>query len=63
MDHPAALARLPEIYAATLRLRAAGLDDPGVAEVLGVPAEAVGLLIDRAEAKLRELLSAEGDGP
>lgn len=49
------LDQLPAAYAAALRLRAAGADDAGIAARLGLPPEAVPLLLTIAEAKLARL--------
>jgi DNA-directed RNA polymerase specialized sigma24 family protein len=55
MDEESTLARLPEGYAAALRLRRQGLDDAAIAERLGLEREAVGPLLQVAEAKLAAL--------
>lgn len=52
---PELLGLLPDVYATVLRMRAAGADDEEVAEAVGVPAAAVGLLVDVAERKLRRV--------
>jgi hypothetical protein len=62
MDRRAALAELPHAHAVALRLRAAGAEDGVIAVALGIAIEAVGPLIDLAEAKLRRLLG-DGTGP
>ena len=54
-----ALHRLPRSYALALRLRAEGLTEPRVAEVLGVEPEAVGPLLTLAEAKLTTLMEEQ----
>ena len=56
MDRRAALAELPHAHAVALRLRAAGAEDGVIAVALGIAVEAVGPLIDLADAKLRRLL-------
>jgi DNA-directed RNA polymerase specialized sigma24 family protein len=55
------LSRLPEAYAQALRLRDAGLSDAAIAHQLGVPAEAIAMLMRLAEAKLAHLMA--GDEP
>jgi len=55
MDEESALARLPETYAAALRLRRQGLDESAIAEQLGLEPEAIGPLLRLAEAKLAAL--------
>ncbi|MET8877236.1 hypothetical protein [Nocardia sp. NPDC004604] len=47
-----AVDRLPFPYAAALRLRAAGVSDEVIAEVLSIEVDAVGPLMRMAEAKL-----------
>ena len=49
------LARLPDAYAAALRLRRQGLDDRAIAEQLELEPQAVGPLLRLAEAKLAAL--------
>lgn len=51
-DENEALDRLPFPYAEALRLRAAGVADEVIAEVLGIESDAVGPLLRMAEAKL-----------
>lgn len=51
-----ALRRLPRTYSLALHLRAAGLPEQRVAEVLAIEPEAVGPLLTLAEAKLAALL-------
>jgi hypothetical protein len=55
-DRGEALARLPAVYSLALRLRDAHLPDDLIAECLRVEPEAVGPLLDMAEAKLAALL-------
>ena len=62
MDRRTALAELPDAHAVALRLRAAGAEDGVIAVALGIAVEAVGPLIDLAEAKLRRLLGDGTDG-
>ena len=52
MGEEAALARLPEAYAAALRLRARGLSDSEIAQTLELEPEGVPTLLRLAEAKL-----------
>jgi DNA-directed RNA polymerase specialized sigma24 family protein len=59
VDEERALARLPETYAAALRLRAQGLGEAAIAEQLGLEREAVDPLLRLAEAKLTLLLETE----
>jgi hypothetical protein len=49
------LARLPEAYAAALRLRGQGLDEATIAAQLELEPQAVGPLLRLAEAKLAAL--------
>jgi DNA-directed RNA polymerase specialized sigma24 family protein len=58
MDRAAALTRLPETYAQALRLRDAGLSEDSIASRLGVPTEAMTLLLRLAEAKVARLMAA-----
>ncbi|WP_280310368.1 hypothetical protein [Nocardia abscessus] len=51
-DEQGALDRLPFPYAEALRLRAAGVADEVIAEVLTIEFDAVGPLLRMAEAKL-----------
>jgi len=55
MDEESTLARLPEGYAEALRLRRQGLDDAAIAERLRLEPQAVGPLLQLAEAKLAAL--------
>lgn len=57
-----ALTRLPPVYSLALRLRDAHLPPGLIAECLVVEPEAVGPLLDLADAKLAALLGS-GDGP
>jgi DNA-directed RNA polymerase specialized sigma24 family protein len=59
MDRATALSRLPEAYAQALRLRDAGLSDNAIVCRLGVPAEAMALLLRLAEAKLAHLMAPD----
>jgi DNA-directed RNA polymerase specialized sigma24 family protein len=54
-----ALARLPEVYAAALRLRDAGADEVDIARELGIEPEAVEPLVRVADAKLEALMEQE----
>jgi hypothetical protein len=58
MDVASALDELPEVHAAVLRLRHAGIDAAGVAAELriDIDIDAVGPLLRVAEAKLTRLL-------
>ncbi|WP_133119063.1 hypothetical protein [Mycolicibacterium agri] len=51
-ERNAAMDRLPLPYSIALRLRTAGIPDNVIAECLGVAPEAVGTLLQLAEAKL-----------
>jgi DNA-directed RNA polymerase specialized sigma24 family protein len=55
-----ALDALPEIYAAALRLHAAGLDDAAIATRLDLEPAAIGPLLGIGAAKLRALLADAG---
>jgi DNA-directed RNA polymerase specialized sigma24 family protein len=59
MDRATALSQLPETYAEALRLRDAGLSDEATASRLGIPAEAMSLLLRLAEAKLAHLMAED----
>jgi DNA-directed RNA polymerase specialized sigma24 family protein len=59
VDEALALARLPDVYAAALRLRGAGADDQAIAEELGMEREAVEPLLRVAVAKLDALMAQE----
>jgi hypothetical protein len=63
MDRATALSQLPETYAEALRLRDAGLSDEAITSRLGVPAEAMSLLLGLAEAKLAHLMAADEPPP
>jgi DNA-directed RNA polymerase specialized sigma24 family protein len=56
MDQERALRELPEIYAAALRLRDAGLDDDAIAARLGMPVEGLPPLLMIAAAKLAAVM-------
>jgi hypothetical protein len=60
MEQERVLGGLPEIYATALRLRAAGVDEAGVATRLDMQPEAVGPLLRIAAAKLDALLDRDG---
>lgn len=53
-----ALARLPENYAAALRMRERGLSEQAIAAELKLEREAIGPLLRLAEAKLTALLES-----
>jgi hypothetical protein len=55
------MARLPRVYSLALRLRAAGISGPLLAECLAVEPEAIGPLLEIADAKLAALLGTEPD--
>jgi DNA-directed RNA polymerase specialized sigma24 family protein len=57
MDRATALTQLPETYAQALRLRDAGLSEDSIASRLGVPIEAMTLLLRLAEAKVARLVT------
>ena len=59
MDRATALSRLPEAYAEALRLRDAGLSHAAIARRLGVPTEAMVLLLRLADAKLAHLMAGD----
>ena len=59
VDEALALARLPDVYAAALRLQAAGADELVIAEELGMEREAVEPLLRVAVAKLDALMAEE----
>ena len=59
MDRATALSRLPEAYAEALRLRNAGLSHAAISRRLGVPAEAMVLLLRLADAKLAHLMAGD----
>ena len=57
MERATALSQLPESYAEALRLQDAGLDEEAIATRLGMPREAIALLLRLAEAKLTRLMA------
>jgi hypothetical protein len=59
MSRAEALARLPALYSLALRLRDAGVSDDRLVERLGIEPEAVGALLEIAEAKLQALPDGE----
>ena len=61
MDRSVALTRLPDLYAAALRLRETGLDEDGIGSLLAAPPEAVSRLLRIADARLQALLQAPAD--
>lgn len=63
MDRATALRQLPETYAEALRLRDAGLRDEAIASRLGVPTEAMTLLLLLAEAKMARLMAPDEPPP
>ncbi len=54
-----ALQKLPHAYSLALRLRDAGLSEDLVAECISIEPEALGLLLQVAEAKLATILHDE----
>jgi DNA-directed RNA polymerase specialized sigma24 family protein len=62
MDRSTAIDRLPEAYAAALRLQDEGYDDNAIAVRLGLAPTAVGPLLRVAAAKLRAILTAGEEG-
>ena len=62
MDRATALKQLPAVYASALQLREQGVDNNGVAERLGIPAESIPALFRIAEAKLIEIWRPLGKG-
>lgn len=58
MDRGTAIDRLPETYAAALRLQDEGHDDNAIAIRLGLAPDAVGPLLRVAAAKLHTILAA-----
>ena len=54
-----ALEQLPPVYSLALRLRDAGLSEERLAERLAVEPEALGPLLDVADAKLAAILGCE----
>jgi hypothetical protein len=61
MEDECALGRLPETYAAALRLRARGLDEAAIAAELGLEPEAIRPLLQLAQAKLAALSNQAGE--
>ena len=59
MDRDEALSQLPGLYGRALRLREQGCDRAQIAVELDVPAEAVGMLLRVAEAKLARLIGPD----
>jgi DNA-directed RNA polymerase specialized sigma24 family protein len=62
MDQEQALCELPEMYAAALRLRDAGLDDDAIAAQLTMPVEGVPPLLRIAAAKLATVMDDRRPG-
>jgi len=62
MDRSTAIDRLPEAYAAALRLQDEGHDDKAIAARLGLAPTAVGPLLRVAAAKLHKILAAADEG-
>lgn len=54
-QEPAVVDRLPFPYSEALRLRAAGIADAVIAQVLGVDIDAIDSILEVAEAKLATL--------
>jgi DNA-directed RNA polymerase specialized sigma24 family protein len=66
MDREKALAHLPEVHAAALRLRDRGLGHDRIAAALEIEPRAVGSLLELAEQKLAALRltpTSEGKAP
>lgn len=63
MDRDEALAQLPTIYARALQLRDQEWLPAAIAAAVGVEVEAIGPLLDLAEAKLERLLTASMPTP
>ena len=59
MDRATALTRLPEPYAAALRLHDRGLDDDQIADQLGIDPAGIPALVRLADAKLARVLDPE----
>jgi DNA-directed RNA polymerase specialized sigma24 family protein len=59
MERAAAIAQLPETYAAAIRLRDQGLANEAIAQRLGVALEAVKPLLRVAHAKLDRIREAD----
>lgn len=62
MDRSTAIDRLPEAYAAALRLQDEGHDDNAIAVRLDLAPAAIGPLLRVAEAKLNSILAAGEEG-
>jgi DNA-directed RNA polymerase specialized sigma24 family protein len=62
MDRSTAIDRLPEAYAAALRLQDEGHDEKTIAVRLGLAPAAVGPLLRLATAKLHTILAATEEG-
>jgi DNA-directed RNA polymerase specialized sigma24 family protein len=62
MDRAEAIGRLPTTYAAIISLLDEGVDEPGIAQRLGVDVATIGPLVTVARAKLARLL-ADGSKP
>ncbi len=62
MDRSAAIDRLPEAYAAALRLQDEGHDDKAIAARLDLAPAAVGPLLRVAAAKLHSILATAQEG-
>lgn len=62
MDRAAALAQLGDSFAVALRLRDRGHSDEEIAEILGIPFEAVASHVALAEAKLARVVPERDDG-
>ena len=58
-----ALSKLPRSYSLALRLRTAGVDPGLIAECVDVEPEAIGPLLELAEAKLSTLLGGGAEQP
>lgn len=63
MDRAAAIAELPEAYAAALRARDEHLNNQDIAARLGIEVEAVAPLLRLAAAKLGSILADHGRSP
>jgi DNA-directed RNA polymerase specialized sigma24 family protein len=62
MDRSTAIDRLPDAYAAALRLQDEGHDDKAIAARLDLAPTAVGPLLRVAAAKLQSILAATEEG-
>ena len=62
MDRNTAIDRLPEAYAAALRLQDEGHDDNAIAARLDLAPAAIGPLLRVAAAKLNSILAAGEEG-